>query len=148
LSRRAQVDPRLIKIHRSYKVEELARLLGCHKNTVWLWLKQGLEPIDARRPLLIQGSVARRYLEAKRQSRKRRCLLHELYCLRCRDAREPADRRALINISPGQPSLLRARCCTCGTWMFKRISSTSLPKLQQALNLQICEGAETLKLAA
>jgi len=49
-------NPRRVKIHRSYSVEEMSRLLGVHKNTVRNWLKNGLEPIDDQRPTLIRGS--------------------------------------------------------------------------------------------
>jgi Homeodomain-like domain len=43
-------NPRLVKIHRNYSVEDIARLFGIHKNTVRNWLKQGLRPstIDGR----------------------------------------------------------------------------------------------------
>jgi hypothetical protein len=30
---KASSNPRLVKIHRSYSVEEIARLFGIHKNT-------------------------------------------------------------------------------------------------------------------
>src|SRR5664279_6537908 len=50
-------NPRRAKIHRSYSVEEMARLFDIHKNTIRTWLKQGLEAIDGqRRP----WSVARK----------------------------------------------------------------------------------------
>jgi hypothetical protein len=50
-----RANPRHIKLHRSYSVEEIARTLGVHKNSVRGWRKDGLEPIDASRPLLFQG---------------------------------------------------------------------------------------------
>jgi transposase len=37
---------RLVKIHRSYAVEEIAKLFGIHKNTVRCWVKDGLATID------------------------------------------------------------------------------------------------------
>lgn len=149
MSGRRRVDPRRIKIHRSYTVEQLATLLGCHKNSVRLWLKQGLETLnDGRRPLLIHGSVARRFLENRRRSRKRRCQAHELYCLRCQEPRIPAAYQAHYQASAGQPGLLIGSCSECGTKMFKRVSESSLLALQQALVLQIHEAEETPKLAA
>jgi transposase-like protein len=46
-------NPRLVKLHRNYSVEEIARLFDLHKNTVRHWLKQGLAAIDDRRPRLV-----------------------------------------------------------------------------------------------
>lgn len=149
MSRGRRADPRRIKIHRSYTVEQLAQLLGCHKNSVRQWLKQGLEFLDdGKRPLLIQGSVARRFLEARRRSRKRRCQPHELYCLRCQEPRAPAALQAHYRAAPGQAGLLSAACSVCGTAMFKRVAESSLTVLEQSLDLKISEGEETPKMAA
>ena len=54
-------NQRLVKIHRSYTVEEIARL-NVHKNTIRGWIRGGLPTIDARRPTLITGSDLRRFL--------------------------------------------------------------------------------------
>ena len=143
------MDPRRIKIHRSYTVEQLAQLLDCHRNSVRLWIKQGLEVLDdGRRPLMIQGSVARQFLEEKRRSKKRRCLPHELYCLSCREPRLPADGKAFFRPCPGRAGLLEASCSICGTRMFKCLSATSLATLQSSLDVKIYETDETPKLAA
>ena len=145
---RRKLDHRLIKIRRSYTVEQLANLLGCHKNSVRLWLRQGLEALDGKRPLLIHGSAARTFLEAKRRSNKHRCRTDELYCFRCHAPRTPTDRRAIYSARPGQAALLTGSCAECGTPMFKRVSAQSLPGLRKALDLQINEPEETPKLAA
>ena len=143
------MDPRRIKIHRSYTVEQLARALDCHKNSVRLWVKQGLEILDdGKRPFLIQGSVAKRFLEARTRSRKRRCKPHELYCLRCQEPRAPAAQQVRCQVTPGQAGLLTGACSHCGTQMYKRISQTSLVAVQATLAVQIYEPAETPKLAA
>ena len=63
----------------SYTVEEIARLLGCHKQSVRNWIKLGLVTLDdGKRPLLIQGAVARAYLEERKRNAKRRCQPDEL----------------------------------------------------------------------
>ena len=145
---RRKINPRLIKTRRSYTVEQLAQLLGCHKNSVRSWLRQGLETVDAKRPLLIHGSAARKFLEARRRSKKHRCRLEELYCFRCQTPRALADRRAIYLARPGQAALLTGHCAECGTHMFKRVSAQSLPSLRTALDLEINEPEETPKLAA
>lgn len=149
MSRRRRVDPRRIKIHRSYTVEQLAQVLDCHKNSVRLWIKRGLETLDdGKRPHLIQGAVARLFLEEKRRSKKRRCLPEELYCLGCREPRLPADRKTLLRRSPGRAGLLEATCSACGTRMFKSVSELALAALRGSLDVEIYETEETPKLAA
>lgn len=57
-------NSRLVKIHYSYTTEEAASLLGIHKNTLTQWRRQGLKPIDDRRPVLFQGGVLRAFWNA------------------------------------------------------------------------------------
>lgn len=51
-----RINPRLAKLHRNYTVEEVARLLDVSRQTVWKWLKIGLQAIDGRRPILLTGA--------------------------------------------------------------------------------------------
>ena len=149
MSRRGRLDPRRVKLHLSYTIEELARALGCHKNSVRHWLKQGLSALeDGKRPTLIAGSVARAFLEQRRCAKKRRCDLHELYCLRCREPREA--RPETLKFEPGHCSggMLRGDCSSCGTQMFKRISGEGRRRLSDQLELSTEAGAPTLKQAA
>jgi hypothetical protein len=143
------VDPRRIKIHRCYTVEQLARALSCHKNAVWLWLKDGLESLgDGKRPIMIHGSVARRFLEERRKVRKRRCKPNELYCFRCREPRQPQAALATFEPSTASAGRLVGMCSDCGTRMFKRVSTKSLSELETLLTLKIHEPEMTPKLAA
>jgi Helix-turn-helix domain len=68
-----RINPRLIKLRRSYTVEEVSLRLGVHKNTVRSWQRRGLEPIDKVRPVLFTGKTLRAYLEGKRKAAKRPC---------------------------------------------------------------------------
>src|SRR5262249_12340917 len=66
-------NPRLVKVHRNYSVEEIARLLALHKNTVRNVRRQGLAAIDDRRPTLIVGQELTRFLQDRRRKSKQVC---------------------------------------------------------------------------
>jgi excisionase family DNA binding protein len=83
-------NSRRVKTHRSYSVEEIASLLGAHKNTVRAWVKAGLPTIDGKRPMLISGADLADFLKARRAKNKQPCKPGELYCVRCRLPRIPA----------------------------------------------------------
>jgi excisionase family DNA binding protein len=80
-----RINSRRIKIHYSYTVERAAEILGVHKNTVRLWIKQGL-PVaeDERRPILLQGKAIRAFLDNRKAKQKHRLSAGEFYCLKCR----------------------------------------------------------------
>ena len=83
---------RRVKIHRSYSVAEVARLLDVSKLTVMRWIARGLPLIERKRPYLIHGSDLRAFLLANRPARQP-CGPGEMYCLRCRAPRRPAARQ-------------------------------------------------------
>ncbi len=146
---RQRIDPRRIKIHLSYTVEDLAGLLACHKQTVRNWLKQGLASLnDGKRPLLIQGGVARAYLETRRRETKRRCKTDELYCLSCREPRAADKGRLRLEKHDRAPAMLSGFCSHCGNRMFKRVSAGAVADLQSQIEREAQEGTRTLKQAA
>jgi len=130
-----KANPRLVKIHRSYTVDEAARKLDVHKNTVRHWLKGGLQPIDARRPILIHGLTLKRFLEERRKRDKRRCGVGELYCMRCRAPRAPAGDTVELHDPKGRSLNLRGQCQQCGTVIHKRVSRSLLPRLKETLKV-------------
>ena len=83
-------NPRLAKIHRSYTIEEVARLFGVHKQTVRNWIDGGLPTFASTRPILIHGSELREFHDARRKNRKQKCRAGELFCLKCRAPKRPA----------------------------------------------------------
>jgi hypothetical protein len=119
-------NPRLVKIHRSYAVEEVARILRKHKNTVRSWINQGLRPIDGRRPTLVYGLELMRFLQDRRMRGKRPCPPGHMYCLKCRSSKQPAagmaDYLPISDISGN----LRALCPDCGKFMHRRASLAKL----------------------
>ena len=88
--RRRHPNHRLVKIHRSYTVDEVAALLSIHKHTVREWIKGGLPTCDDRRPTLILGPDLIAFVQARRVKNKRKCSPGQLYCFKCRAPRNPA----------------------------------------------------------
>jgi hypothetical protein len=130
-----RLNPRRLKIHRSYTVEEVAHLFRVHKNTVRAWVKADLQTIDERRPTLILGRVLARFLHERRQRTRQRCQPGQLYCVRCRAPKEPVARVAEYVPITAISGNLRGRCGDCGTLMWRRASLGSLTVVAGALDV-------------
>jgi len=103
-------NPRLAKIHRSYSVEEMARLFHLHKNTIRAWFKHGLETIDGQRPTVVRGEEIRRFLGERRVQAKQPSGPGRIYCLPCRAPKVPA----LMSRPATPPARFRAFAPTAG----------------------------------
>jgi len=115
-------NPRLVKIHRSYTVEEVARLLGKHKNTVRNWVKDGLATIDDKRPMLILGPDLVEFIKKRRAKNKQSCKPGELYCVRCRLPKFPAGHMADYEPVTEKFGNLTAICPDCDSIINRRVS--------------------------
>lgn len=132
-----RINPNLVKIHRNYTAEEAAVLLGVHKNTVRAWIKSGLPVCNTRRPTLILGDELRSYLQAKRQTHKRKCKPFELYCMRCRAPRIPAGKMVdFVALSPSTGRLV-GLCPDCEGLINRYASKASLNEIQVHLEVSI-----------
>lgn len=124
-----RLNPRRAKIHHSYTPADVALLFQVHRQTVRNWLSAGLVHIRAGRRILIRGSELRIFLEKRQASSKRRCPPGSLYCLRCREPRQPREGSLVIikfNESSGNA---RALCSECGARMFRRLSLAKAAEL-------------------
>ena len=139
-----RVNPNLVKLHRSYSVDELARCLDVHKNTVRHWQAKGLEPIDKGRPLLFQGATVRDFLTKRNSSRKKPCPPGTLYCFRCRAPRTPA--LGMVDFVAMRPSSgnLRALCEHCETIMHRRVRDAEIAKVMPGCTVQFVQGQPSL----
>jgi hypothetical protein len=115
-------NPRLVKIHRSYTVEEVAKLLGKHKNTVRNWIKNGLATIDEKRPLLILGHDLVEFIKKRRAKNKQSCKPGQLYCVRCRVPKFPAGDFAEYSPVTEKFGNLIAICPDCDSIMNRLVS--------------------------
>lgn len=137
--RNRRPNHRLVKIHRNYTVEEVARLFGTHKNTVRAWVKAGLPACDSKRPTLILGRELAAYLQARRTKNKRPCKAGEVYCVRCREPKHPAG-----NIAEYQPITtilgnIAGICPDCEGMIYRRASLAKLALVQGKLDLTFAE---------
>lgn len=136
------INPNLVKINRNYTVEEVADRLGVHKNTIRGWVKTGLPVCDTRRPTLILGHDLREFLQQKRQARKRRCKLFELYCMRCRSPKQPAGNMVDFVPLTGSTGRLIGICPDCDTLMNRYTSLAILTLVQDVLDVHMPKALE------
>lgn len=130
---------RLVKIHRNYMVEEVAKLLGKHKNTVRNWVKNGLAPIDSKRPTLIQGSVLVEFLQKRRTKNKKSCKPGEIYCVRCRRPKYPAEDMAVYSSITEKFGNLMAICPDCGSIINRRVSLAKIGEVRGNMDIEFPE---------
>lgn len=139
-----RINPRLIKLHRPYSVEEAASALDVHKNSVRRWIKQGLPVVDKSRPVLMLGHVLRAHLESTRKAAKRPCPPGTIYCFKCRASMRPA--LGMVEFIPRNTSTgnLNALCEACGTTMHRNARADRLAAIMPNLDVQIREAGERL----
>ncbi|MCQ8183695.1 helix-turn-helix domain-containing protein [Methylomonas sp. SURF-1] len=128
-------NPNRAKIHRNYTVEEIAMLYAVHKNTVRLWIKDGLPTIDRKRPILIAGADLRRYWQSKRTCRKRKCQLFEMYCVRCKVTQRPAENMADYEPLNSDTGRLIGLCPDCGGIINKFVRFNRLDEIRGYLDI-------------
>jgi DNA-binding XRE family transcriptional regulator len=137
--RKRRPNYRLVKIHRNYTVEEVARLLGTHRNTVRAWVKAGLPTCDGKRPMLILGLELAEYFKARRTKNKQPCQLGEIYCVRCRAPKQPAGDMADYEPITEKFGNLKGICPDCEGMIYRRASLAKLPKVRGKLEVTFLE---------
>ena len=116
----SRINPRRAKLHRSYDVSELADRLGMHRNSVRLWIRDGLPVVDGTRPVLILGSDFQAWWGKRRKAAKRPCQPGQMYCFKCREPKAPALGMVDYVATNAATGNLKALCETCGTAMHRR----------------------------
>jgi helix-turn-helix protein len=137
--RKRRPNHRLVKIHRSYTVEEIARLFSIHKNTVREWIKAGLPTSDQKRPALVLGRELSCFLQRRRTKNKRPCKPGEIYCVRCRAPKSPAGGMAEYQPLTKNLGNLIGICPDCGGMIYRRASKVKLPTIQGNLGITFSE---------
>lgn len=136
---------RLAKIHRSYTVDEVARLYRVHRNTVRGWIRAGLPMIDCRRPVMVRGLDLVAFHTKRRAKNKRPCAPGQIYCVRCRTPRIPAGFRAEYRPLTARAGNLVGICPQCGTTIYKRASLANLESVRGELTVTVLSPAPTVE---
>jgi len=128
-------NPRLVKVHRNYSVEEIARLFGLHKNTVRNWLRQGLAAIDDQRPTLILGRELSRFLQDRRQKAKQVCGPGRIFCIACRAPKMPAGNMAECIPIGASAGNLCGICPDCDRLIYRRLNLSKIDRIRGELEI-------------
>jgi hypothetical protein len=123
-------------------VEEVAGLLGVHKNTVREWLRGGLPALTDQRPLLILGHELLAFLTRRRQANKRPCQPGEIYCVRCRVPQKPAGGMAEYRPLTVTGGNLIGICPRCETLIYRRVSLARLEQVKGELDVPLTQARE------
>jgi len=128
-------NPNRVKIHRTYTVKEIASLFDKHKNTVRLWIKEGLPVSDDKRPTLILGCELAAFLQARRIKNKKTCQPGEMYCVKCRTPQKPATGMVEYQPVTDKVGKLLATCPVCNSIMNQRIGKSRLKQFQAIMDV-------------
>ena len=142
--RRRRYPTNRIKQTSSYDPGEIAKLFGVHRNTVRHWLKDGLNAIDDRRPILVHGAVLKAFISEKQQARRQKCAPGEFFCFRCRAPRKPWGHVADASWHTDKIAKLSGLCCVCETTMHRSVGRADLPKFAALIDIQLM-ASERLK---
>jgi hypothetical protein len=130
-------NPRLVKIHRNYSVEDVSRLFRIHKNTVRNWLNDGMERIDDYRPILILGLELARFVTERRNRAKQKCGPGRIYCLPCRAPKIPAGNMADCIPSSINAGSLCGICPDCNRLIYRRVNLQNLDAVKGNLEIAV-----------
>ncbi|MFO1398260.1 MAG: helix-turn-helix domain-containing protein [Burkholderiales bacterium] len=143
--RRIRGNPRLVKMYRTYTVEEVARLFDKHRNTVRSWVKEGLPTLDSGKPMLIMGSALITFLRARRERNRRPCGPGRLYCMRCREPRVPAGSMADYQQITTTVGNLVGLCPVCEGLMNRRVNNRKLADVASGLDVRLAKAEEDIR---
>jgi hypothetical protein len=134
--RRRKHNASRIREKHCYTVEEVADLLNTHKNTVRLWMKQGLRRIDDTKPYLIHGLDLKAFLTKRQQSAKQPCKAGEIYCFRCRCPRKPWEGIVDVTFLNQKTAQLTGICSVCEGKLNRRTSITKMDEHYKTFHIQ------------
>ena len=97
-----------------------------------------------RRPFLIRGADLVAFLKERRAEKRQRCGPRQIYCLKCRKPRTPAEETADYEpIDPNRGTLVGI-CPVCEALIRRFVSKARLPALAREFDLKFTHHQESL----
>lgn len=133
-------NPRKAKIHRSYTLDEVAKLYDVHKNTVRNWIKQGLPILDNRKPFMVLGSALNSFHAERRKKLKQPCNTNQIYCMRCRIPQIPKSKQVSCKSVGHNTANLVGICPACSSLMYRRVSLRKFEQFKAVWDIKVPQG--------
>ena len=131
----ARYNYRLAKINRSYTVSEIAFLYQIHPQTVKNWIKQGLNVAVRTKPMLILGTDLREFLQKKATRNKKTCQPGQIYCVACKEPKQPCNDFALLVSLNQKVGDLIGECPTCNHEIHRKVSLSKVTSWKGNLSI-------------
>lgn len=128
---------RRLKTHRTYSIEDLARNLEVHEHTIRNWTRRGLLTVDGKRPYLFRGGVVIDFLRTRRSQAKRRMRIGEIYCIGCRQPKNPAGGMAELTPLTETTGNLCGICPDCERLIYRRVNTAILASTWDMLTVTV-----------
>ena len=119
-------NPERAKLHLSYTIPEIVELFDVGKTTVSHWIKDGLTPIDRKRPLIFTGEHLRGFMKARMAAKRRPLQVGEIFCVACKAGKTPTGGAAEFAMVSETSCNMIGRCPDCGRRIFRRVSMSNL----------------------
>ena len=110
-------DYQRVRSHRPYTIATLAALYDVDPATVRRWIKHGgldVAIICKKRPIVLQGSLVKAWMKARKTAKKQPCAPNEMYCVRCKAPRQIAPESFHIVQRDAANLTAKGECVTCG----------------------------------
>lgn len=138
-------DHRRARAHRTYDAAEIAETFKASVGTVHGWRKrEGLKPIDDKRPYLFAGVEVKRFLTAKNRPRQQ-LSPGQFLCVACKAHRQPRHNQARVAPKTATSVNLIGECPVCGRANFRRTRIAQLREKAGMLDLVFEDGTAHLE---
>lgn len=120
-----------IKYWWAYDIDEVCLLYkkyNLHPQTVRGWIKNGLKTMKGK-PALIYGNDLINFLGKMNKSSKCHTEFHQMFCMKCRDAKDAYKRQVQLESKNGFIKA-KAHCRNCKTIMYKSYKIDDFQKLK------------------